>query len=193
MILFTVKCYDAAAAAEQMIPMVGPQTMIVPVQNGVTMADDLAPIVGADRAIGGLVFIASFITAPGIVTHMSAVDQLIFGELDGNVSPRVEAFLEVGLKAGFAARASDDITTELWNKFVLIGGFNPVACLSRQPVGPVHSDRDLRALFIRTMEEVAAVGRAKGVALAADIVEKTLAFSERAFSPESKPSMLAGC
>ena len=121
---------------------------------------------------------------------MSAVDQLIFGELDGNVSPRVEAFLEVGLKAGFAARASDDITTELWNKFVLIGGFNPVACLSRQPVGPVHSDRDLRALFIRTMEEVAAVGRAKGVALAADIVEKTLAFSERAFSPESKPSML---
>jgi 2-dehydropantoate 2-reductase len=188
-VLLAVKLYDLGPAARQMLPMVGPKSTVVPIQNGVTAVEEVAAIVGREHVVGGLVYMACHISEPGVITHLSEIDQFTFGEVDGARSTRVEALRDVAARAGITAQIADDITRELWHKFVLLGGHSPVAGLSRQPLGVIRSDPDLRALYTQAMREVFAVGRARGIALADDIVERTLALSDR-FDPTSKASLL---
>ncbi len=188
-VLVTVKLYDLENACEVIAPMVGPATMIVPVQNGVSAFDMVCSRIDREHVVGGLVFVATFVVAPGEVEHKTELHRLVFGEMDGSLSDRVLAFRDAGQRAGLDAEASEDIERELWMKFALLGGFSPVSSLSRQNVGAMTSDKDLRELTRRSIGEVVAVGRAKGVALAPDLVEKTLALSAR-FDPEAKNSML---
>jgi len=188
-VLMGVKLYDLKSAAEAARPLVGPGTMVVPVQNGVTAHEELAAVLGRERVVGGLVFMSSFVVEPGIAVHKSQVHGLVFGELDGRLSPRVEAFRDAGVAAGYDARASTNILVELWNKYILLCGFSAVSTLSRQPVGPVLADPELRAYLVQAMEEVAAVARAKGIGVAADVVDKSVAFCGH-FKADSKASML---
>lgn len=188
-VLLTVKLYDLAAACEAIAPMVGPKTMIVPVQNGISAADIVRSSFDRERVVGGLVFIASFVVAPGEVVHKAAIHRLVFGERDGALTERVLAFQDVGRAAGFDAEASEDIEVALWTKFVLLGGLGPVAALSRQTVGAIAADEDLHNLLLRSMGEVVAVGRAKGVALPPDVIEETLA-EHKGFDFDAKPTIL---
>lgn len=188
-ILSTVKLYDLDAACERMAPMVGPDTMIVPVQNGVTAADIICKHFDRARVVGGLVFIASFVTSPGTVVHKSMVHKITLGELDGGLSDRVTAFRNVGNAAGIEVEAAEDIERALWEKLVLLGAFGPLSAMTRQSVGPIIADPDLHAMYRRGMEEVVAVARARGIDLPDAIVDDTLALSGR-FGPDSKSSML---
>lgn len=187
-VLDCVKLYDLAASASFMRPLIGPATMVVPVQNGVTAPDELAAILGPERLVGGLVYISCFVVEPGQAVHTSQVHGLVLGELDGRPSPRVAAFQKAGAAAGFDCRAADNIRSEMWKKFVLLAGFSPITCLSRQPIGPLLDDPDLRALFVQSMLEVVTVGSAEGVVLPDDIVDRTLALC-RNFDPTSTSSM----
>jgi 2-dehydropantoate 2-reductase len=189
-VLQSVKLYDLAAASQQLRPMVGPDTTLVPVQNGVTAPEEIGAIVGPTHVVGGVVFVNSTVVAPGVVHCKSDVNSLIFGELDGHASPRVEAFREVCRSAGIDARVSDHMQTEQWRKFVPVAGLSAISCLSRQPIGPVLADRKLRALYRQAMTEVVALATAKGVALEPGIVDQTLAAAER-YQPDAKVSMLA--
>jgi 2-dehydropantoate 2-reductase len=188
-VLMGVKLYDLKSAAEAARPLVGPGTMVVPVQNGVTAHEELAAVLGREAVVGGLVFMSSFVVEPGVAVHKSQVHGLYFGELDGRLSPRVEAFRDAGVAAGYDARASTDIQLELWNKYILLCGFSAVSTLSRQPIGPILADPDLRATLVQATQEVADVARAKGVAVAADVVDKCIAFCGN-FKADSKASML---
>lgn len=188
-VLQCVKLYDLAATSRRMIPMVGARTMIVPVQNGVTAHEEIGAIAGREHVVGGSVFLASFVIAPGVVQRKSPSQELVFGELDGRISERAAAFRDVGLAAGYTARASANIVGELWNKFVMLGAAASVGCLARQPVGRIMQDPSLLALFMQSMNEVIAVAMAKGVALDPDVVEKTLEFA-RKVKYETKVSML---
>ncbi|HEX7006155.1 MAG TPA: 2-dehydropantoate 2-reductase [Alphaproteobacteria bacterium] len=188
-VLMGVKLYDLETATRAALPMVGPGTMIVPVQNGVTAHERIAAIAGREAVVGGLVFMSSFVVAPGVAEHKSKVHGVVFGELDGSLSKRVEAFRDVGVAAGYDARASTEILVELWNKFILLCGFSAVSALSRQPVGPVLADPELKAVLYQSMAEVAAVARAKGIGVADDVVDKSIAFCGH-FKFDSKASML---
>ena len=188
-ILQCVKLYDLESSSRQMLPMVGPETMVVPTQNGVTAHDEIAAVVGPDHVIGGSVFLSSFLVAPGVVERKSPVDVLSFGELDGTLSPRVAAFRDIGLAAGYQAVVPVSIVAELWKKFVMLGGLAALCCLSRQSVGVICSDERLCALLVRAMREVEALARAKGIDVGADVIEKALAFN-RAAKFETKVSML---
>ena len=188
-VLVTVKLYDLENACALIAPMVGLTTMIVTVQNGVSALDLVCSRFDRKQVVAGLVFVASFVVAPGEVEHKTEFHRLVFGEADGSLSDRVLAFRDAGRRAGVDAEASRDIELELWNKFALLGGFSPVTSLSRQTVGAVEADKDLWQLARRSISEVVAVGRAKGIAFAPDIVEETLALNAR-FAPESKNSML---
>jgi len=185
----SVKLYDLAAASQQLRPMIGPETTLVPVQNGVTAPEEIGAIVGPTHVVGGVVFINSTVVAPGVVHCKSEINSLIFGELDGRVSQRVAAFREVCLSAGIDARVSDSMQTEQWRKFVPVAGLSAISCLSRQPIGPIREDRKLRALYRQAMTEVVALATAKGVALESGIVEHMLALAER-YQPEARVSML---
>jgi 2-dehydropantoate 2-reductase len=188
-VLVTVKLYDLDNACTVIAPMVGPTTMIVPVQNGVSAVDIICSRFDHRHVVGGLVFVASFVVAPGEVEHKTELHRLVFGEMDGTLSDRVLAFRDAGQRAGFDAEASENVESELWRKFALLGGISPVTSLSRQPVGAITADENLHEVARQSIAEVVAVGRAKGVVLAPDLVEATLALNAR-YDPDAKNSML---
>lgn len=188
-VIQSVKLYDLGSSTKQMLPIVGPRTMVVPVQNGVTAAEEIGEVVGSEKVVGGTVFINAHVVSPGVVSSKSEMSTIIFGELDGRQSDRVLAFKRVLAHAGIDARVSPDIKAEQWRKFIPVAGLSGLASLARQPIGPVREDPRLRALYRQAMQEAAALAAAKGIALEADIVERMLALAER-YKYDARVSML---
>jgi 2-dehydropantoate 2-reductase len=185
LVIHATKLYDLASATRQMLPMLGPHTLVLPIQNGVTAADEVAAIAGKERVVAATVFINSMVTAPGIVSSKSEMNTFIFGELDD----RITQFKDHCVSAGIDAKVSRDIRAEQWRKFVPVAGLSALACLSRQPIGPIREDPELRKLYRQAMSEVAVLAAAKGIVLEADIVERMLALAAR-YKYDAKVSML---
>src|SRR6201996_4071932 len=139
-VLFCVKLWDLESAGEHIKPLVGPDTAVIPLQNGIDAADRLTPILGAKAVMGGVAQISASITQPGVITQVGTFMRLIFGELDGSRSPRGQAFYDMCKKAGFDATHSDQIVTDLWMKFILLATNASVMALARQPVGKLRDD-----------------------------------------------------
>src|SRR6476659_9731966 len=115
-VLFCVKLWDVESAGERIKPMVGPDTAVIPLQNGVDAAERLIPILGANAVMGGVAQISAAITGPALVQQVGTFMRMIFGELDGKRSKRGEDLLGLCLKAGFEATLSEAIQTDLWMK-----------------------------------------------------------------------------
>lgn len=187
--LYCVKLWDLEESAHKVKSVVGPDTAVIPLQNGVDAAERLAPIFGKDNVLGGVAQISASITSPGILTQVGTAMRLVFGEFDKASSERGERFLALCHRAGFDAVLSPDIRKELWMKFIMLASNASVMAAARQPLGPLREDPDMVALFRAAYEEVIAVGRASGVNLPADAIEPVLTFMRTA-PPEIKPSML---
>jgi 2-dehydropantoate 2-reductase len=187
-VLFCVKLWDVESAGAQIKPLVGAETAVIPLQNGIDAAERLAPILGDKAVMGGVAQISASIVKPGVINQVGTFMRMIFGELDGRITRRGEAFRDLCLKAGFDATLSDQILTELWMKFILLASNASIMALARQPVGKMRDDPDMRAVFVSAFREVIDVGRAGGVALPADALDRTLGFIDHA-PPAMKPSM----
>ena len=188
LVLFCVKLWDVESAGERIRPLVGPDTVVIPLQNGIDAAERLITILGAPAVMGGVAQISAVIAEPGVVRQTGTFMRLIFGELDGRRSKRGEDFLALCLEAGFDAVLSETIVTELWMKFILLATNASVTALTRQPLGKLRDDPDMRPQFIAAYKEVIDVGRARGVKLPADALDKMLAFNAGA-PPTMKASM----
>jgi 2-dehydropantoate 2-reductase len=171
-VLFCVKLWDVESAGEHIKPLIGADTAVIPLQNGVDAAERLIPILGKHAVMGGVAQISASITAPGVITQVGTFMRMIFGELDGKRTKRGEDFLALCLKAGFDATLSEQILTDLWMKFILLASNSAITALSRQPIGKLRDDPDIRPIFLAAWREVFDVGRAKGVALPADAIDK---------------------
>jgi 2-dehydropantoate 2-reductase len=187
-VLFCVKLWDVESAGEHIKPMVGPNTAVIPLQNGIDAPERLLPILGAPAVMGGVAQISASIVEPGVVRQVGTFMRMVFGELDGSRSKRGEDLLALCLKAGFDATLSEQILTELWMKFVLLATNASVTALTRQPIGVLRDDPDMKPQFVSAYNEVIAVGRARGVALPADALERVLTFNASA-PPTMKASM----
>ncbi len=188
-VLFTVKLWDTEAAAEACRPMVGPETAVIPFQNGVDSADRVASVLGPGAVMGGVVFIAADLAAPGVIRRTGALERLVFGERDGRTSDRAAALLAACRRAGIAAEIAADIELEIWRKFVFLVGLSGLTTLVRRPLGTIREDPELRALLREAMAETVAVGRARGVALDPDYAEDRLRFCDT-LPAETRASML---
>jgi 2-dehydropantoate 2-reductase len=177
-VLFAVKLWDTEKAAEQARPMVGPDTRVITLQNGVDSVERLQPILGADRVAGGSAYIASVLAAPGVIRHSSKFAGMRCGRLDGAPDPQLERFVEAGKKAGIDIALSETMNRDRWQKFVFLVGLSGSTGVTREPLGPIRQDPDTRALLHDIMAEVVAVGRAQGVALPADYAEDRMAFAD---------------
>ncbi len=186
--LFCVKLWDVESAGEAIKPMVAANTVVIPLQNGVDAAERLMPILGRQAVMGGVAVISATIAEPGVIRQTGAVMRMVFGELDGTTSARGDAFATLCTKAGIDGVASTSIQTELWMKFILLASNASIMALARLPIGKLRDDPDIAPWFTTAYEEVAAVGRAAGVALPADAVETTLNFNRNA-PPHLIPSM----
>jgi 2-dehydropantoate 2-reductase len=187
-VLFCVKLWDVESAGAQIKPLIGPDTAVIPLQNGVDAAERLIQFLGPSAVMGGVAQISASITAPGVIQQVGTFMRMIFGELDGKRSKRGEDFLALCLQAGFDATLSEQILTELWMKFILLASNAGIMALTRQPIGRLRDDPDLRPIFIAAYQEAIDVGRARGVALPADALEKILDFTSHA-PPAMKASM----
>jgi 2-dehydropantoate 2-reductase len=187
-VLFCVKLWDVESAGERIKPMVGPDTAVIPLQNGVDAAERLSPILGANAVMGGVAQISAAITGPALIQQVGTFMRMIFGELDGRQSPRGEKLHAMCLKAGFEATVSDAIQTDLWMKFILLATNASIIALARQPVGKLRDDPDIRPIFIAAANEVMAVGRANGVRIPDNAIETVMALTDH-LPPPQKPSM----
>jgi 2-dehydropantoate 2-reductase len=183
-----VKLYDLDSAAATLAPMIGPDTVVITLQNGVDAIDMVARHVGASHVAGGVAYIVAVIDKPGHIRHTIA-QQLVFGERDGRRSDRLVAFEEAGIRAGFQAKTSTDIEADLWVKFVRLATWSGMTTVTRSPMGVVRDHPGTFEMMIAAIDEVIAVGRAKGINLPADIMESTLKLI-RSFPAGSKSSML---
>ena len=186
-VLFCVKLWDVESAGAAIKPMVGPHTAVIPLQNGIDASERLVPMLGVQAVMGGVANIAATVMAPGVVRHTGGL-RMVFGELDGGASARGEAFAALCARAGVDGVLSRSILTDLWMKFILLASNASIMALARLPVGKLRDDPDIGPWFAAAYEEVTRVGRAAGVALPPDAVERTLGFN-RSAPPHLIPSM----
>src|ERR1700754_2835185 len=133
-VLFCVKLWDVESAGEAIKPLVGPDTAVIPLQNGIDAAERLIPILGSRAVMGGVAQISASITAPGVIQQVGTFMRMIFGEFDGTRSKRAEEFLALCLKAGFDATLSEQILTDLWMKFILLASNASMMAATRQTI-----------------------------------------------------------
>ena len=188
LVLFCVKLYDTATAATQMTPLIGPDTTIVCLQNGVDGPGLLADAHGVERIVPGTVYLVSELAAPGQIRH-SAVDRPVIGAVNGIAGQRLAVVVDALRGAGSEAELSDHIHVEIWRKFVRLCTFSAICCATRLPIGPILADADTKALFVSALEEAVAVAAATGVPIDDGFVDESLGFLF-AMTPDSKPSML---
>jgi 2-dehydropantoate 2-reductase len=174
LVIFAVKLYDTEAAAEAARALVGPATGVVTLQNGVDSVAVLSSVLGAGHVIGGVAHIASTIAAPGLIRHTGTLARLQVGELEGGHSERVAALSEALDRAGVDHQVSDDIARDIWAKMVFLATFSGLTALTRLPIGPIREDPETRALYEAGLTEALAVAHARGIALPADFVARTL-------------------
>ena len=188
LVLFCVKLRDTESAARSLKPVLGPDTALISLQNGVQKDDMLAPIVGRRALMGGAAYIGVAIARPGVIRKTGTMERLAFGEYDNSRSPRAEAFLAACKAAGINAEIPPDIVLELWQKFVFLTAMSSVTASMRSTIGPIRAHPLTRAFALDIMREVVAVGRAHGVALPADFAEQRIGGVD-GLAPEMQASM----
>lgn len=187
-VLFAVKLWDTETAAAQAKPLVGPNTRVITLQNGVDSVERVAPILGADRTNGGAAYIATVIGSPGVIKHTSHFAKMRYGRADKKPDAMLQAFTDAGKAAKLDVDISADINVELWEKFIFLTAMAGSTGSMRSPIGAIRSDPELRGFFRALMQEAYTVGRAKGVALADDYVEGRMKFLDT-IEPGMKASM----
>ena len=187
-VLSCVKLWDVEQAAEQIRPIVGPHTAVIPLQNGIDAAERMIRILGDEPVMGGMAFVTGTILAPGVVRQTGTYQQMTFGELDGQISERGERLRDLCEAAGFEGVLSPDIMVPVWQKFLLLVPLSGLNALTRLPLGKWREDPDLVNLYEAALRETVEVGRAERVRLPPDCAEKTVAMM-RSMPPHHTTSM----
>lgn len=189
LVMIAVKLWSTDDAARTIAPMMGPNSAVVSWQNGVVAEDILIKHYGKERVIGGVSNIAALIEAPGVIRHNGTMARLIFAELNGKPSKRIDAFAALCKQANIDHVVSDDINRAIWQKFIFLASFSGMTCATRLSIGPIRTDPETRAMLKAALGEVVAIGRAKGVSLPDDQLEQSLTWADN-LPPTMVASML---
>ena len=187
-VMFAVKLWDTESAAELLRPVVAGHTVIIPFQNGVESVDRLTKIFPREQVLGGSAYIATRISAPGVIEHIGTMAGIEFGPLMPSQRAPAEAFLAACQKAGINAKMSEDIARVVWQKFIFLVGLSSATAVSRAPLGTVRSDPELSWLFEQAMRETYRLARSRGVGVPEDYVASRLEFA-RTLPAEMRASL----
>jgi len=174
LVIVGVKAWQVPEAARTMKPLVGPNTTVLPLQNGVDAVSQLANELGSDSVIGGLCKIVSFVVAPGHIRHAGFKPSIVIGELDDQRTDRVVTIEQVFKRAGVETTIAADIQAALWTKFLFIASFSGVGAIANAPAGVTRTDPKLRTQMLNAMEEIYALAHARGIKLAADSIDNVM-------------------
>ena len=173
LVIVGVKAWQVPDAARGIVPLIGPQTMVLPLQNGIEAPDHLALALGRRHVLGGLCRIISYQVEPGHIRHVSSEPTIVFGELNGTASSRVEA---------------ENVLVAMWEKFIFIASISGIGAVSRVPFGVVRRVAETRSLYRNSLEEILNVAQAHGIPVPQDIVDRMLRFLD-SLSPAGTSSM----
>ena len=187
-VLVTVKLWDLAQTGRDIAASIGPDTVVIPFQNGVEAIDLLSEAIPRERIAGGVAYIAATISAPGVVTITGTMARLRFGPMDEAQRPALQRFAEACKAAGIDADLSIDIRRTLWEKFIFLTAFSGVTAVSRQPAGVIRGDQHLRDTVQASMLETLRLAHANGIALPNGFIEAQMKFLDTL--PESMRSSM---
>jgi 2-dehydropantoate 2-reductase len=173
-VIVGVKAWQVTEAARAMHPLVGPETFVVPLQNGVEAPSQLAAVLGDGHVLGGLCRIISQVVESGHVRHAGLEPYVALGELDNRPSERAARLREALARAGVAAEVPPDIGVAMWGKFLFIASFSGVGAVTRAPAGVLRSLPGTRRMLESAMHEVLAVARARGIDLPEESIPQTM-------------------
>ncbi|HVH26279.1 MAG TPA: 2-dehydropantoate 2-reductase [Vicinamibacterales bacterium] len=188
-VFVAVKLYDTVSALPLLPPLIGSETVVISFQNGVESVDMMAAAVPRRHLAAGTTYVQASISEPGVIRHV-ALDRIIFGELDGARTPRLERLLEVCLDAGVSSTLSTQIVVEIWSKFVHLSAMSGITAVTRCPVGVIRDDPDLLAMWQAAVVESMAVARASGIDLARSYFDDLMRLIQQ-LPRQSESSMLA--
>ena len=187
-VLFAVKLWDTEKAGEQTRPLVGSDTRVITLQNGVDSVERLVPILGDNAVIGGTTYVVVTVARPGVIRHTGTIARIRCGRLDRRPDAVLAGYVEQIKAANIDITVTDHILLDIWKKFVLLSGTSGITASTRQPIGVIRDDEDMRAFLYKLMQETIAVGRAAGVEFSPDF-QTELDRSVATFHPMMKASM----
>lgn len=176
LVLVCVKAWQVVEAARGVRPLVGPATCVLPMQNGVEAAAQLAGVLGPEPVLDAMCKIISRVEAPGHIVHVGVDPYIAFGERDDEVRPRTRALRQAFAEAGIEAEIPPSIRAAVWSKFLFIATVSGLGAVTRTPLGPLRERPETRNMLTQALREIEAVARAYEVPLAADVVPATLRF-----------------
>ena len=188
-VLFAVKLWDTESAAAAIKPLLAAGGVVIPFQNGVESIERIGAVVGEAQVMGGVAYIAAKIAEPGVIAHTGTMARLRFGAVVSAQQPAAEALLDACRGAAIDAEIVADIRQALWMKFVFLSALSGMTAATRQPIGAIRADSDMRGTFEAAMREAWSVGRARGIALPDDFIAGQMAFAD-GLPAEMKASML---
>ncbi len=166
--LVTTKLWDLAGTGRQVAPAVGARTVVIPFQNGVDALDLLAQSIPAERIAAGAAYVSAVIGEPGLIARSGPMERLRVGALHPAQHDTLADFVAAGVAAGFGCELADEPGRMLWEKFVALNALSGLTALTRQPLGVIRSDPDMRAVLQAALREAIALAARSGVTLAAD-------------------------
>jgi 2-dehydropantoate 2-reductase len=188
LVIVATKTYHTDEAAQAIKPLIGTDTVVISLQNGIDAAERIGSVVGMEHIIGGATWLSAAIEAPGKIGQYSQFRRIALGEPDARITPRAQAIASVLNTTPAAVELVPNIKQVLWTKFVFIAAISALGGLTRVAIGEYRQVPEAREVLAEAMAEVVAVAKARGVSLAADIIVKTLAFID-ASAPDIRPSM----
>lgn len=175
LIILALKAWQIKDVLKDLEGLAGRDTMVIPLQNGVSVIDELKEHLNRENIIGGLCRIISKIESPGVISHSGIEPTIIFGELDNAETERIKKIKAVFDHAGITARISDDITADLWKKFIPIC-VSGLLAVTRTTYGELRELKETRQLMVELLDEIFRLSQKIGIRIEQDFVEKAVEF-----------------
>ncbi|HEX6649360.1 MAG TPA: 2-dehydropantoate 2-reductase [Pyrinomonadaceae bacterium] len=175
LVIVGVKAWQVPDAARAMKPLVGPNTTVLPLQNGVDAVSQLVSELGAEHVVGGLCKIVSFVVAPGRIRHGGFKPSIVIGEIDNRRTDRITRIEEVFKRAGVEIAIAADIQVALWMKFLFIASFSGIGAVANAPAGIIRTNPKWRTQMVTAMEEIYALAHARGIKMPPDSIDTVMA------------------
>ncbi len=190
--IVSVKTYDNPTALPMLTPLLGPDTVVLTLQNGVDSVDDVAAVVGQSRVLGGTTYVATALEAPGLIVQTGVHRSIVFGEVSGDgrrISPRVQAIADVLATADIQVTPVPDARVPIWDKFVYLVAFSGFTGAARLPIGHLWKSPHTQEMFYACSREVASIAAAEGVTISANRFDTLKEYMDN-ISPITRSSLL---
>jgi 2-dehydropantoate 2-reductase len=179
LVIVAVKAYDNPTALPMLSPLLGDDTVVLPLQNGVDSVGQVAAVAGEARTLGGTTYVATALEAPGLIVQTGDHRRIVFGEAFGQlprITERVNRIHEAFAAADIQSFAVGDGRVPIWEKFIFLVSLAAFTGAARLPIGPVWGDPFTKAQFLAGCREIEAVARAEGVPVAADVIDRIIPY-----------------